>query len=84
MILPNGDFFPLEMRLHPGYARRPWRFDYRAVGGHVSISGAGLTALDVVGTLKAPGRCGAAHVPSRNGRYPNLELRLKERGGLVR
>src|SRR5581483_5115886 len=40
--LPDDRPLPLEVRLHPGYVADPWRFDYRAVGGHVLLVGAGL------------------------------------------
>ena len=69
---PNDDFLPLELRLHPGYVADPWRFDYRAVGGHVLVVGAGLTSLDVLVALKASGHRGTVHVLSRNGRSSHV------------
>jgi uncharacterized NAD(P)/FAD-binding protein YdhS len=70
--LPNDEFLPFEVLLHPGYVADAWRFDYRGVGGHVLIIGSGLTALDVLVALKASGHRGTVHVLSRRGRYPEV------------
>ncbi len=73
---PNDDFLPLEVRLHPGYVGDPWRFDYRAVGGHVLVIGSGLTSLDVLVALNACGHRGAVHVLSRHGRFPEVHAHV--------
>ncbi len=69
---PNEDFLPPELRLHAGYIPNPWRFDFRAVGGHVLIIGSGLTALDVIGALRASRHRGRITVVSRKGQYPEV------------
>jgi uncharacterized NAD(P)/FAD-binding protein YdhS len=69
---PLDSFFPLEMRMHPGFISDPWRFDYRRVGGHVLVVGSGLTALDVLVALDAGGHRGKVDVVSRRGRYPEV------------
>jgi uncharacterized NAD(P)/FAD-binding protein YdhS len=69
---PAEGFLPLEMRLHPGFIADPWRFDFRRVGGHVLVIGAGLTALDVLVALDTSGHRGTVHLVSRRGRYPNV------------
>ncbi len=70
--LPNEEFLPREIRLHPGYVADPWRFDYRTVGGQVLVIGSGLTALDVLVALKECGHRGAVHILSRRGRFPEV------------
>lgn len=70
--LPDDGFLPKAVRLHPGYVRDPWRFDYRQVGGHVLLIGSGLTALDVLVALENGGHRGAVDVVSRRGRYPEV------------
>jgi uncharacterized NAD(P)/FAD-binding protein YdhS len=69
---PLDSFFPLEMRMHPGFISDPWRFDYRRVGGRVLIVGSGLTALDVLVALEAGGHRAKVDVVSRRGRYPEV------------
>jgi uncharacterized NAD(P)/FAD-binding protein YdhS len=71
-VLPDDNALPLEMRLHPGYVRDPWRFDYHGVGGQVLVIGSGHTALDVLVALKACGHRGTVHVLSRRGRFPEV------------
>ncbi len=73
---PLDSFFPLEMRLHPGFVSDPWRFDYRRVGGHVLVVGSGLTALDVLVALEAGGHRGKVDVVSRRGRYPEVHAEV--------
>jgi uncharacterized NAD(P)/FAD-binding protein YdhS len=73
---PDDDFLPMEARLHPGYVRDPWRFDYRKVGGHVLVVGSGLSALDVLVALRGCGHRGVAHVLSRHGRYPEVHANV--------
>ena len=73
---PLDSFFPLEMRLHPGFVSDPWRFDYRRVGGHVLVVGSGLTALDVLVALEAGGHRGKVNVVSRRGRYPEVHAEV--------
>jgi uncharacterized NAD(P)/FAD-binding protein YdhS len=70
--IPNGDFLPREVRLHPGFVADPWRFDYRKIGGHVLLVGSGLTALDVLVALDACAHRGAVHIVSRRGRFPEV------------
>lgn len=70
--LPNDDFLPVEVRLHPGYVADPWRFDYRAVGGQVLVIGSGLSALDVLVALKSCGHRGHVHILSRHRRFPEV------------
>ncbi len=75
--LPNDDFLPAAMRVHPGYVADPWRFDYGAVGGQVLIVGSGLSALDVMVALKANGHRGTVTVVSRRGRYPEVHANVE-------
>lgn len=70
--LPNDGFLPKEMLLHSGYVADPWRFDYRAVGGHVLVIGSGLSSLDVLVALKSSAHRGMVHVVSRHGRFPQV------------
>ena len=74
---PQDEHLPLAVRLHPGYVADPWRFDYRAVGGHVLVVGSGLTALDVLVALNGAGHRGQVHVLSRHGRYPEVHADVK-------
>ncbi|MBV8373070.1 MAG: FAD/NAD(P)-binding protein [Candidatus Eremiobacteraeota bacterium] len=69
---PNDDFLPPQLVAHPGYVGDPWRFNYRAVGGHVLLIGSGLTALDVLVALEAGGHRGAVHIVSRHARFPEV------------
>ncbi len=70
--VPGTEYLPPEVPAHPGFIGDPWRFDFRAVGGHVLVIGSGHTALDVLVALDASGHRGAVHVLSRHGCYPNV------------
>ncbi len=74
--IPNGDFLPREVRLHPGFVADPWRFDYRKVGGHVLLIGSGLTALDALVALEACAHRGAVYMVSRRGRFPEVHAEV--------
>ncbi|MBV9263978.1 MAG: FAD/NAD(P)-binding protein [Candidatus Eremiobacteraeota bacterium] len=73
---PNEEFLPFELRLHPGYIGNPWHYDFRTVGGHVLILGSGLTALDVIGALRASRHRGRISVVSRKGQYPEVHAHV--------
>lgn len=77
--LPSASFLPDNVKRHPGYVADPWRFDYRAVGGHVLLIGSGLTALDALVALEACGHRGAVYVVSRNGRFPRVHAEPPQR-----
>ncbi|MGC1379486.1 MAG: FAD-dependent oxidoreductase [Candidatus Baltobacteraceae bacterium] len=76
--LPGSDHLFPDVLAHPGYIGDPWRFDYRAVGGHVLVIGSGHTALDVLVALNASGHRGAVHVLSRHGLYPQAHAPVGE------
>ena len=63
---------------HPAWAGDPWQSWERrlpARGGNVVILGTGLSAVDVVITLRALGWMGGVHAVSRHGWFPHAHFR---------
>ena len=68
---PPGDaFLPDSLRDGSHYVPDPWHCDYGSISGDVLLVGSGLTALDVLVSLREAEFAGHVYVVSRHGHVP--------------
>ena len=68
---PPGDaFLPPSLRASSRYVPDPWHVDYGGLEGDVLLVGSGLTALDVLVSLRDARFAGHVYLVSRHGHVP--------------